>query len=154
VVSLYCYTRSRYRNEGPLYALAQEVSLEDFLLIGRTLPEIEYAIRNHQTWELASGWGSAKMYQDFGDENEMLKLAKKHLDMLSFVGLTEMFEEDLDIIFRELGIEPPTQKVVVNATGERLQLEDLPQSTLSVLDELVNLDNELYYYALSKRNRI
>ncbi|MGE4472028.1 MAG: glycosyltransferase [Sulfuricurvum sp.] len=155
VISLYYYARSsKDKDSEPLVTLAKEASLEDFLVIGKTRPEIATAIRNHQTRQLAIGWGGTKTYRDFENERDILEVAKKHLDMLSFVGLTETFEQDRDIILRELGIEPPAHKVVVNATGERLQLEDLPQSTLSVLDELVNLDNELYYYALSKRNRI
>lgn len=62
------------------------------------------------------GWHKKRI--DFENERDILEVAKKHLDMLSFVGLTETFEQDRDIILRELGIEPPAHKVVVNATGE------------------------------------
>ena len=82
---------------------------------------------------------------------ELLDLAVTHLDAFSHVGFTETFEYDSNVILKALGLPIPEQKVIANATYDRPRVEDLSDKVKNILDDLTELDRQLYAIALSRR---
>ena len=153
VLSFYSFCKSRDPKEFDIYALTQQVSLDEFLQIGMKVPLVKECIWNHQTWQLAHGWGNSEQPSvSCFEPDEILDLAIRHLEDFSYIGLTETFEEDRDNILAALGIVPPKEKIVSNVQPGRPTSKDLPQSTLKLLEELTHLDRTLYEEAWSRRD--
>jgi hypothetical protein len=82
-----------------------------------------------------------------GGELNLAK-AKDHLEKyFSVVGISERFNESLLLIEKELGLKNLTYKSI-NVTPNRPRKEDLSPHILKKVEENVNLDIELYNYAL------
>lgn len=154
VLSFYYFCKTRDPNEFETYRICQQFSLDEFLKMGLERPEIGFFIWNNQVWQLACGFGNLKN-RDLSsfEAAELLDLAIQHLDDFSYVGLTETFEEDRDKILGDLGIEPPKEKIVSNATATRPTQKELPRSTLKLLEQLTQLDQILYQHVWSERIR-
>jgi hypothetical protein len=153
VLSFYYFCKTRDPNEFEIYRLCQQLSLDEFLKMGLEQPEIGVFIWNNQVWQLACGFGNLEN-RDLSsfESTELLDLAIKHLENFSYIGLTETFEQDRDKILGDLGIEPPKEKIVSNATPTRPRQNDLPQSTLKLLKQLTYLDQILYQSVAFQRN--
>ena len=153
VLSFYYFCKSRDPNEFEIYALSQQVSLDEFLQMGMKDSLVKECIWNHQAWQLAHGWGNSEQRPvSYFEPDEILDLAIRHLEEFSHIGFTETFEDDRDMILAALGIIPPKEKIVSNANPGRLTSKDLPRSTLKLLEELTHLDRALYEEAWSRRD--
>lgn len=151
ILSYYYFSRSRDPEEYEIYALAQKLTLDEFLALGLEKPALKACIWNNQAWQLAHGYGNSdKRNILMFSEKEILSLAIQHLDDFSHVGFTETFAEDRDIILKELGITPPTENIVSNATLGRPKRQELSSSSLKLLHELTKLDQELYDVAWAR----
>lgn len=145
VLSFYYFCKGSDPRKFALYKLSQQVTLDEFLQMGLVDPEVKTFIWNNQVWQLACGFGDLDIRPlSAFEEIELLELASKHIDELSYVGLAETFEEDRDAILRDLGIVPPEARIVSNANLGRPTYNDLPQSTKDLLFELTELDRVLY----------
>jgi hypothetical protein len=85
--------------------------------------------------------------------HELLAIAKNNLATLDFIGFQENYRADSELLFQMLAFDAPVGHVAVNKTAGRPRREDLPASTLRLMTPLVELDNELYQYALELRQR-
>ena len=152
ILSFYYFHKTREINEFPITRKAHELDLEDFLTLGLTEPYIKSRIWNNQVWQLAHGYGSPHSINDFSEEI-LLNQSIKNLKKFSHIGFVESFEDDMEVIMPCLGIQylktNPLPKV--NTTNNRLQISELPSSTLSILNELTSLDRKLYEYAQAIR---
>lgn len=152
VLSFYYFCKNRDPNEFETYRLCQQLSLDEFLKMGLEQPEIKFFIWNNQVWQLACGFGNIENrgLSSF-ESTELLDLAIKHLENFSYIGLTETFEQDRDRILTDLGIALPEEKIISNATPARPTSQDLPRSTLKLLEKLTYLDQILYQSVWSQR---
>ena len=152
VLSFYFYCKTCDPTKFEIYELSQRLSLNEFLKLGFSAPQIRGFIWNCQVLQLAHGFGSSQELHL--TENELLKLAMRHLDDFSYIGFTETFEKDRDNILRDLGIALPNEITVANANPGRPVFNELPQSTQNLLLELTELDRVLYKKAWSEKNSI
>lgn len=155
VLSYYYFCKTRDPNEYEIYALTQQLSLDDFLRLGLERPAVKACIWNNQAWQLANGYGhlNGRNILSFSEE-EILALATQHLDDFSYIGFAETFEKDRDRILKALGIVPPEEKIVSNANPDRPKAVSMPLSTLALLNELTRLDQALYQEAWRRKNSI
>ncbi len=151
ILSLYYFFRANDPDTFPMYRIAHKHKLADFLRMGLADKLVRSRIWNNQVWQLACGWGnlSQKGIDGFSP-NELLDLAKVHLDEFSHVGFTESFDEDMSIIANALGITLPMRTVKSNSVS-RPKFNDLNDDERSLLVELTELDRQLYDYAKEQR---
>jgi hypothetical protein len=145
ILSFYYYNRARDIDEFPMTRIAHQLDLEQFLKAGLVDPLVKSRIWNNQTWQLAQGYS----YNDEYDINnfssgELLDLAISHLSDFSYIGFTEFFEDDLNMILPNLDIPIPKKTDHVNVTRSRLCSTDIPSTALDILEELTELDQILY----------
>ena len=154
ILSLFYFYLTRDPDQFPVYRLAHECSLEEFLEAGLKAGLVKEHIWNHQTWQLAHGWGSlsGKTLEDFGSD-EILDMAMSHLQDFSYIGLTETFDADCRNILRALKINFPEKMAVVNATGPKLSVKDVSPRARALLEELTCLDRKIYDAVLVQRWR-
>jgi hypothetical protein len=150
ILSFYYFCRIRDPNQFKHYELAQRLSLDEFLELGFTDPDIKARIWNHQVCQIATGWGSSSGVV-LKDE-ELLALAIQHLDDFSYIGFTETYGKDQDKILKDIGITIPVGKHKSNANPGRPLFDGLPQSSKNLLLGLTELDRILYEKVWSKRN--
>lgn len=154
ILSFYYFCRGRDPNEFEMYKIAQELNLEQFLQHAFESPLARSRIWNNQTWQLAHGYGKQDKQSIVNfTEGELLKLAKSHLGEFDYVGFTETFERDKKIILKKLGIVDDGSVIRLNATKDKPAVNELPSSTRKLLDQLTELDREIYRYAGSLRQR-
>jgi hypothetical protein len=148
ILSLYYFCKSRNPSEFEIYRKANELSLEDFLVAGKTDPCVRMHIWNNQVWQLAHGYSllDSKTIDDFSS-TELLQLAVQHLEEFSHVGFTETFDTDLVSILTALFIPLYENCPKANVTCRRPHLGDLPQNIKRSLDALTELDRSLYEHA-------
>ena len=151
ILSFYYYCRSRSPDEFPMCRFAQEHNLEDFLRAGFSDPVVKTRIWNNQTWQLAFGYANPeKKHPNAFDPEELLSLARKHLDAFSHVGFTQTFEQDRNTILRALRIPVPDAKIESNANKARKSVSDISPEAVRLLADLTELDRALYAYAWDK----
>ena len=165
LISLYSFCRSRRPEEYPIYEAAQRLSLENFLLLAEepsarsNLSEWQdhrETVWNHQTWQLAQGWGChlvgnpRKRITEFSSD-ELLRLAIKNVKKFDYIGFTETFDEDCINILTDIGIPPPEKILKSNASQTKLHRDDIPRSTMALLQDFTRLDQKLYDAAWSRR---
>lgn len=148
VLSMYYFCRNRNPNEFMIYKRANELDLEGFLRAGTSDPWVKKNIWNNQVWQLAHGYAhlDSRTLSAFGQE-ELLTLAKEHLEELNYVGFTETIDTDGPAVFSALGI--PNVPVIpkMNITSLKGNLSALSPGEKALLDELTGLDRQLYDYA-------
>ncbi len=150
VLSFYFFCKKRNPNQFRTYEIAQRVSLDEFLELGFTDSDIKGHICNHQTSQLAVGWGAS--YNLALDDDGLLALALQNLNDFSYVGFTETFDKDQVNILRDIGIKIPVGSFKSNSNPGRPLFDGLPQSSKDLLLELTTLDRQLYEKAWSRRN--
>lgn len=157
LLSLYSYCRGSQREEYEIFALAQDCEPEDFFRLGRST-DAPYASHmwNHQTCQLAHGWGAPKVGGwniELGDigEDEWLELAKKNLEKFNYVGLVETIEQDVSRIFTALGDDQPEELDRINVAENRKMIGDLKPTTVDMLREMTRIDQQLYDWVLKRR---
>jgi hypothetical protein len=155
VLSYYYFCRTRDPKEYEIYALTQELTLDEFLNLGLERPAVKACIWNNQAWQLANGYGHSNGRNIMSyTPSEILELAVRHLDHFSYIGFAETFEEDRNHILRAIGIIPPSENLVSNANHGRPKANDQPETTLALLRELTQLDRALYQIAWKKNKTL
>ena len=163
VLSFYFFGRHRKPGQYPINQLCHELSLEEFLRAGLKNSLVKQYIWNHQTWQLACGWGDPEAVFSEKDllshaisqlaqysEQKLLADAISHLDHFSHVGFTETFEQDRDIILARLRLPAQQGKLVENITPNRPDRYILSASEQTLIKELTRLDQALYQKAWEK----
>ncbi len=152
VLSFYYFCCRSDPDAYEIYRLTQENTINDFLDMGLDNPRVKTHIWNHQTWQLACGWGnpSQKSILDY-DGEAMLGEARTHLAEFDYVGFTESFDQDIHVILNSLGISRSAKALKTNAGGPRPRKTDLSSSIRERLARLTELDQTLYDSALAGR---
>lgn len=152
VLSYYYFCRSRDPQEWPVYALAQQLTLVEFLRLAFSDGNVKSAIWNGQVWQLAHGWANLDRRNiTLWEPAELLELAIRHLDEFDHVGLTETFQQDQDVILDLLEIPRPEVSVTSNRTENRPRVAELEPAVQEVLTELTELDQVLYDEVCARR---
>lgn len=151
ILSYYYFCRSRASSEYTSYELARTLTLDQFLEQGLPGGQLHEAMWNNQCWQLAHGYnGDPAIRIDTLSADELLQLAISHLQNFSYIGFTSTFAQDKDRIVQALGIKGPVPNYRANVTEGGIYT-DLPLSTQSRLQQLTELDRELFRYAWSQR---
>jgi hypothetical protein len=149
VISMYYFLRGQKKNIFPMYKVAKELSLEQFLRAGLSDPMVKKRLWNNQVWQLALGWANLENKSIEGFEpSTLLAMAKENLNDFNHVGFTETFEKDRDIILRGLRLPIPNEVVITNVSKK--PKEKLSDDIISIISDLTELDRRLYDYAKSK----
>lgn len=147
VLSMYHYCRRQEPDASPMYRIAQELDLENFLRTALDSPLVKSRIWNNQVWQLAHGWANLdnRQIDDF-EPSRLLDMAKENLQSFSHIGFTEDFETDRDIILDGLGLQKPQEKVIANASMQTPET-GLSPAEMELLEQLTTLDQALYQHA-------
>lgn len=85
-----------------------------------------------------------------GLSNEaMLEIAMRRLEQFPFVGLTERFEDSVQLLHFTFGWENPLEIPRINAAPTPTRREDISPTELDAIRERTVLDAELYRFAVS-----
>ena len=110
-------------------------------------------MRNRQTRMLA-GCGSGRRCSDvYETEEAMLEEALRHLSQAAFVGISERFEETLDMLWIRFGLERPKN---TDAYRRMDQYDGTDMFAVEDVKEILrynHLDDRLYHEALEIFNR-
>jgi hypothetical protein len=150
ILSLYYFYRTQDPETFPMYRIAHESDLAEFLIRGLEDPLVKSRIWNNQTWQIAHGYAHQdnRGIEDFS-QRELLDLALQHIGNFSFIGLAENFESDAAFVAKILGWQTPENNTWVNANQGRRTTKDLSIEEVSLLDELTILDRKLYRHVRS-----
>ena len=77
----------------------------------------------------------------------MLAIAKRRLDQMCLVGISERLEESIALLCAMFGWETPSNVESHNVNPERIQKHDIREADLAVLLELNAADMALYEHA-------
>ena len=80
-------------------------------------------------------------------DEELLTIAKRRLSEVQFFGLTERFEESLLLMCFIFGWNPPHKIWKQMVLPSRPQTRDFSESVIKKINEITQLDKELYQYA-------
>ena len=144
--------------------------LREFLEDPETRPMIaNYQARSlvwdHDPWEFASQFSAAELSDyklEMRLESDMLEhlspqalleKAIERLESFAFVGLAERFDESLVQLFRRFGWGSPPSAVRENQAPARLRWESLSSGEKAMLQELTQVDQQLYEYACRRLAR-
>lgn len=154
ILSYYYYNRGRDKDEFPMTRIAHELDLEKFLAAGLSDPLVKSRIWNNQTWQLALGYESTQGEIDDFDPAQLLDMAMQNLNRFSYIGLTETFDDDLDVILPNLGLEQDQASLHINKTANRAAVCELSPPALDLLKQLTDLDYQLYERAKELRSAL
>lgn len=149
-LSFYYFCRSRDPKQFPIYQLAHENDLSDFITVCISDPFYRMLLWNNQTWQFAFGDTHLEPQPEGGfSPDQLLKLAKQNIDEFSYVGFTESFATDAYYICRALGFPPHALRKELplanaNATPMRKGFLDQPAKVRRLLLEITELDRDLY----------
>jgi len=154
VLSMYYFCRGRNSDEFMIYRKANELDLEQFIVAAYDDPWVKKNIWNNQVWQLAHGYAhlDGRSIDSF-PKDELLGMSLEHLSALSYVGLTENFEEDCKVIFSALGLPPSGEKVIENANATRPRQGDISEGTIDIIRNITELDQKLYDHVMGLRQR-
>lgn len=145
ILSLYHFYRSQNPDTFPMYRIAHESSLAEFLRKGLADPLVKSRIWNNQTWQLAHGYNARDKCDINAFTPQVLsELAMEHLQTFTFVGLAEHFERDAAIVAQALGWPSPQEAIRENASQGRRTADELSSEEKSLMQELTALDKLLY----------
>lgn len=159
LLSYYSYCRSADKAANEVNALAHDSNAEQFFRAGCTV-DSRFASHmwNHQACQLANGWGASLV----GKRNvgvselrpdEILARATQNLRTFDYVGLVEEFEGDSEEIFKALGRTFEAARRV-NVAPNRIKRDDLNGTTMTMLEQMTEIDRELYRRAVADRTEI
>jgi hypothetical protein len=153
VLSFYYFCKSRDPDQFPIYRLAQSHDLVGFISACIADPFYRMLLWNNQTWQFAFGDTHLEPHPEGGfSSDQLLSLAKQHLDEFSYVGFTESFATDAYKICRALGFPPRALRKELplanaNATPMRKGLAEQPAKVRELLLQITELDRDLYDHA-------
>lgn len=76
------------------------------------------------------------------EDNALLEPALERLESFAFVGLTERFDESLEVLCDTFGWALPAKSETLNISGNRPT--DIPQEAIDIIHEHTRLDAKLY----------
>ena len=145
-LSYYDYIQTSHQH--PLYPVAKDMSLEDFVSSDRIDEQ-----NNAQTHRLL-GWlrqGAHRRIE--ADEEERFRLAKRTLEKrFTLVGTTEDYEAFL-LMAQSLLRWPDIYYVRKNVSRKKTRLVDVPKSTIDLIRERNALDLRVWRFARSLARR-
>lgn len=130
------------RGEIELPVDISELSLEELLEI----PDAYERIANKATKFIGKWFYRTS---DLEDPQAVLQLAKQHLDNMAFIGITEHFDDALDLMSYTFDFPPIIDYVSLNISKRRKARAQIPQHILDKIRTINALDIELYEYGLS-----
>lgn len=151
VLSFYYFCRTRDPQEFPIYKIAQEHDLDSFLRLVHEHQVVRNSIWNGQTWRLSGGPGMPNVSADDLPPEQMLARSIENLDSFSFVGFTETFDDDVDVIMRGLRMPNALRPGRENVTHGRPLARDHSRQTIKLIEEMTELDQALYDAAWRRR---
>lgn len=151
IISFYYFCRTRNPSELPIYRVALEYDLNDFLLAVADNRLVRRRIWNNQVWRLASGPGPGDRGIDAVPPDEMFDQAIANAEQFSYIGFLETFEEDARQILQALNINPLKELSHENATKKKVASFDLPVKTIRLIEEVSKWDFKLYDTLWQKR---
>lgn len=119
--------------------LARELSLEEFL----KCPEADL-FNNFQIKYLVRGM---RFDPDVSDGSSLSVLAKKCLKELGAFGITERYEESLQLIGEALELSASLKHLTTNAAPNKPDGTQLVSDTIQAIEDRTQLDRELYEHA-------
>lgn len=126
ILSLYHFYRSQSLYTFPVYRIAHESSLVEFLRKGLADSLVKNRIWNNLTWQLAHGYCSRdKRDINASTPQVLIDLAMEHLQAFTFVGLADHFERDAAVVAPALGWPPPQEGIRENTGQERGTADEL-----------------------------
>lgn len=78
---------------------------------------------------------------------DMLDTAKRRLEQMCFIGITERYDESLELFCRRFGWPRPEATARLNVNEGRLQRDDVSGADRQLLRDLNHADYELYDFA-------
>jgi len=146
IISLYYYLKRDQNHYLHRRCISENWTLEDYIL--KTTEN-----DNGQTRALAgaldvySFYNGERPFIPFGEcTDELREKAIKNLRQFLVVGLAERFDETLILLKRMLGWEFPPLFVKQNITHNRPQKDDIPETTIRLIEKYNTLDIELYRF--------
>ena len=107
---------------------------------------------NQQTWQLADTyWTVDRLRRPLRSDEQVLQLAKAHLQEFSLVGFTHTFAEDFRRVVLAMQLPEPGHVPRQLRTEDPIVPEQLQDSTLATLKDRMALDYELLTYARALR---
>ncbi len=138
VISHYDYIR---RTPGdPHYEMVRNMSLEEYSL-NKGAGKLG---RNVQTYHVAR-----LLQYDLSSlsRRKIVNLAKRSIDQFAFAGILERFQDSLFLLSYIFGWKPIINSRKENVAKSKKTLDQLPASTLELLQSHSWIDQELYIYA-------
>jgi len=155
VISMYYFCRAQDPTLYEIYERANTLDFKSFLRAAFNDQWIKKNIWNNQVWQLAHGYAHQdnRTISDFHEE-ELLDLAKRHLEEISYIGFTETFSKDCQAIFSQLQISLFDGIPKTNVSPGRPLLCNLSEDDIDIAKSLTSLDQLLYDYAWDKFSKI
>ena len=98
--------------------------------------------RERNTWAL---WGEMERYAPNGFADPvLLERAQERLQKFAFVGITEAFDEGIELLCHTFGWPIPPAPKILNVSPTRLTQDNIPPATLDIIRENTRLDAALY----------
>ncbi|WP_071592029.1 sulfotransferase family 2 domain-containing protein [Baaleninema simplex] len=141
IISYYFHVRNFFDETHFIGRSARNMTLEEFVR-NRVSPETD----NWQTRIISGMIYSPKPFDSDRVTPEILELAKTNLRKYFIFGLTERFQESIEIFSEFFRWENVTY-VRANVNPDRIAKEELPAATLDILAEHSYFDIKLYRYA-------
>jgi hypothetical protein len=147
VISTYSALKTRERtpddgDNGIRISAAKSLSFSDF--IRSELTPVKVVVRNMQTNVLGGDW---RKLPDVAPD-DLAGRALKNMQTLSFVGITERYDEDVSRLFKKMGVKPPKRGSRQNVTPRRLKTSDIDPADIAYLKDANALDFHIYNTAL------
>lgn len=129
--------------------VTQNITLKQYV----TDPRYAYLATNYQMFMLVGAtWGNIFMdrRKEKGillSDEARLALAKQRLEQYAFVGLTERYEESVELLNYTFGWEPLAEIPVLNTAPKKTSRDELDEETVLALSACTELDRQLYAFA-------
>jgi hypothetical protein len=165
LLSLYYFWRSyrwpvieAERLEGP--RLAKTLELEEFL----RRSELQDQVNNAMVRQLAGRLYAGPNGEYLTSAEQALSKAKEALESMAFVGIQEEYETSVDLMCRVLTLPFPQKsyramdhRTLSHVYPERIERVERPdgfsEAAKSIVDEMTELDQRLYDFALERFER-
>lgn len=146
VLSNYYFLRSSETTNSSNHEMvtaAKSMSLIQFL--HSNIPQVQSVMRNHQTYALGDDW---RYRVSKAKEEYIFDRAMANLHKLSFVGITERYNESIRYLFNDLGLKHPAALEKVNITANKPRTEKHSSADIDYINEINALDWKIYQEAV------
>ncbi len=83
-------------------------------------------------------------------DTELLKVGKRRIDELDFIGMTEMFQESVELLAKKYKWKFKSDNMFLNEGSNRLSIHEITPIEKRLLEDLNAVDIQLYEYATEK----